>query len=143
VYRLLFWPSRSKPGPVALRVAPDANGATLQWVHLERAPTSEFEQPENAPNTAQPAIPMQCGVAELPWVQWEEFRSCVDQPWFWDASPGEPSLGATDVNVWILEGLKDGRYHFIAREAPHRSTAQPGLRPVFECGRLLERLVPN
>jgi len=142
-YRLLFWPAIAQPGPVAIRIEPEQAGARLHWTHLEKAPTSEFERPEDAPNTPEPPIPTQCKVVTLSPAQWDAIRSCIDQSWFWSTPPGEPSLGVMDATVWVMEGVKNGRYHFVARELPDKNTAQRGLRSLLECGQMLQGLASS
>lgn len=52
--------------------------------------------------------------------QWQELRHRLEQARFWSADrfPKSPNVGYLDGATWLLEGVRDGRYHALDVHSP-------------------------
>ncbi|MFA6570337.1 MAG: hypothetical protein WCT77_03795 [Bacteroidota bacterium] len=48
----------------------------------------------------------------------ESFLKIIDNNCFWDILSANPYSRGLDGSTWIIEGIKNGKYHFIERWAP-------------------------
>ncbi len=51
----------------------------------------------------------------ISWFKWYTFKSKLDKISFWNMPMDDPEEQGMDGARWVLEGFKDGQYHFIDR----------------------------
>ena len=51
----------------------------------------------------------------ISWFKWYTFKNKLDKISFWNMSMDDPEEQGMDGGRWVLEGFKDGQYHFIDR----------------------------
>jgi hypothetical protein len=51
--------------------------------------------------------------------EWNGVLQAVDQAAFWNM-PIQKWVGGTDGSYWIIEGLKDGKYHMVVKFSPQK-----------------------
>jgi hypothetical protein len=56
-------------------------------------------------------------VIKLPKENTNDFLSRLDTCDFWNLKANEENLGFDGVS-WVMEGVKDGRYHIVVRWSP-------------------------
>jgi hypothetical protein len=55
---------------------------------------------------------------EMASLEWQNFKSKIDDLDFWNVIPNDPDPKPNDGAEWILEGVSKNKYHFIARTSP-------------------------
>lgn len=67
----------------------------------------------------QPGKPFRSGEFEIYENEWNEFLALLDKADFWKMSSENEDLGP-DGAQWILEGVKESRYHVVDRWSPRK-----------------------
>jgi len=55
---------------------------------------------------------------EITATQWEDITNTISSAGFWDMPSEDDNRSSADGAQWILEGLKQGRYHVVDRWSP-------------------------
>ena len=58
--------------------------------------------------------------------QWCEFMNLLEKANYWKLPTAEKSLGGHDGAEWIMEGVKDNRYHIVERWSPDKGEYREG-----------------
>ena len=103
VYRVLWMPSRFGDSSITLTVGPDGRGQ-IEFKSTDR------DRERVAVDTKHMATPEQ--IAEL--------EAALSETHFWQmpTDPPPTSILIEDGAVWVLEGVRDGKYHIVYETAP-------------------------
>lgn len=69
-----------------------------------------------------PGKPLTTQIMELSKEQVDQFETLVRASDFWALPTSDPVLGARDGAQWILEGVRDRKYHVADRWTPKNGT---------------------
>jgi hypothetical protein len=122
VFRLTYLPAFRGPTYISIKIQPDGTGL----VHIKTI--DGFRQSATLDNDS--AVP-QDGTAK--------FLSELNRANFWDA-PAELVKRGYDGAEWILEGVKDGKYHVVVRWCPGEYTKDADEKAFGAAARLLFEL---
>jgi hypothetical protein len=64
------------------------------------------------------------------------FSTALAKADFWNMQPDEPSRGL-DGAEWILEGVRDGKYHMVVRWCPATESNSPQALAFADAARLV------
>jgi hypothetical protein len=120
-YRFLLLPCFYRP--ISVRVTRTGPTATLRAVQLDGMGGYE------------PGKIVFDKTTQLTQAQWESLRSRLEKSRFWSMKTGvelaNPNfgnfVGNLDSDHWIVEGVKDGKYHVVDREEPEKDFEALGL----------------
>jgi hypothetical protein len=122
VYRLTYLPAFTGPTVVTLTVQPDGTGRiTMKTVDGDR---ETIRLDESVP---------------VPGERVAGFFAGLDQAHFW-AMPAELPRTGLDGADWILEGVRDGKYHVAVRWCPDIDRKSADEAPFADAARLLFEL---
>jgi hypothetical protein len=60
--------------------------------------------------------------------EWASVRAALARAAFWTANPEPAALGGTDGAQWVLEGLRESRYHIVDRWSPRDTGSAAAFR---------------
>jgi hypothetical protein len=123
-YRLLWLRSFHKPVSVRLDVGNDGVGELT--IKLGSRPGVSFVDG-----------PVDQNVRRLTKQETDRFLRQIDALGFWDLAPQEEPVGGPDGARWLLEGVRDSRYHAVHRWTPKGGAVRTlGLELAIDLGKL-------
>lgn len=122
VYRFLWL--RSFDHPIVIRVEKDQDGATL---FIKETDSKSGYNPGNVIDDRRVALTEE---------EWCIFSSILEEVNFWNESLMAADNMGRDGSLWLLEGLRENRYHAVDRWSP-KDRPEDGVRDA--CIYLLQR----
>jgi hypothetical protein len=108
-YRFLWLRTFHHPIAMKLRIRPGGSG---QLTSTEMTSAGGYD----------PGKPLTTQIMELSKEQVDQFETLVRASDFWALPTSDPVLGARDGAQWILEGVRDRKYHVADRWTPKDGT---------------------
>ncbi len=123
-YRFLWL--RSFNNPIAVRLDPKPDGTSVLTTKVA-----------NGSGGFRPGVLTENETRVLTKEQTQSFLSKVNEVGFWEAPNPVNDQRGTDGSQWIIEGVKGGRYHVVARWSPTKGVArQLGMLLAFDLAKI-------